>query len=348
MRLRFPDAGGVLLLALLAGCSRTEPCRPGTLFLDLTMGGVATGADGLSIDVQTATGVLHDHVAYSGQSSFGLEVAFPGGYPSGQSVTVTVTAQTGTTDLASGMAIARLDHGCARLPVALGTITDLGSPPPCVHISGDFSQDPDPASWVLVGDAHADTANQRVALTDNRTDQQGALFYIPLVTMGGLDASFSLYMGSGSDGAALILTPSRPLSLPITAGAAGLGYDGLPGWAIEFDTYKNPDHGDADANHIAFMRAVDGVHLLAMPSPVSLPCDCARQVHLQLTSTHVHVDIDNMLGLDGDLPAQPGDGGVPMLAGAWTLGFTASAGGASAAHGIGKLDVAIGTPGSCF
>jgi hypothetical protein len=338
----------LLLLALSAGCEKNHSCRPGTLLLDLAIGSAGAGADGLRVDVQTASGALHDRVGYGGQSTFGLEVEFPGGYPAGQSVVVTVTAQQGTNDLASGTVSARLDGGCARLPVTFGSIADLAIPPPCAHVTGDFSQPLDTASWVLLKDAHEDTAKARVTLNDANTSDAGALFYLPPVTMGGLDATFDLYMGSGSDGVALLLTPQRPLMLPNSALGAGVGYQGIPGWAIEFDTYHNADRGDPDNNHIGFMRADDGEHVLVMPSPVDLACNCTHKVHARLTTTHVRVEVDGLLGLDGDLPGDLDDGGVPMLAGTWTLGFTAAAGGAAAAHGIGGLTLSVGQPGSCF
>src|SRR4051794_30428363 len=86
---------GSLLLLLLAGCHNELSCRPGTLFLELDAGNRAVGADGLLVEVQTAAGVRRDRVAYAGQSTFTLEVAFVNGYPANQSVTVTVTAQQG-------------------------------------------------------------------------------------------------------------------------------------------------------------------------------------------------------------------------------------------------------------
>ena len=94
------------------------------------------------------------------------------------------------------------------------------------------------------------------------------------------------------------------------------------------------------------MRASDGKHLVVAHSTLTLACECSRQVHVKLTQTHVHVDVDGLAVLDGDLPND--GGGVPQIAGSWILGWTAAAGGAAAMHTVSDINVAAGAPGSCF
>jgi hypothetical protein len=117
--------GGILLLfvSLLAGgCPQSQPCRDGTLFVDLTLAGGAGAADRLSVTLQLDGQRFNDDdVIYAGQSSYGLEVQFPSGYPTGQTVIVTVAARQGDVALASAMVTVRFDAACVRLPLTLST-----------------------------------------------------------------------------------------------------------------------------------------------------------------------------------------------------------------------------------
>jgi len=54
-------------------------------------------------------------------------------------------------------------------------------------------------------------------------------------------------------------------------GASGtLGYQGMTGYAVEFDTYQNGS--DPSGNHIAWMQASTGTHLLVGEPAFTLAC----------------------------------------------------------------------------
>jgi hypothetical protein len=110
----------LLCLGLLAGCHPVRPCADGTLLLDLTLAMSAASADRIRVDAVVGGGeMLHSEVPYAGQPSGTLALDFPGGYPAGQSIALTVTASNGTLPLASGTASTTLSGSCARLAVTL-------------------------------------------------------------------------------------------------------------------------------------------------------------------------------------------------------------------------------------
>ncbi|MGZ3438101.1 MAG: hypothetical protein ACXVDD_01210, partial [Polyangia bacterium] len=110
---------GFALLA--AGCHSTARCRAGTLFVDLAG---AAGADQLLVVVNVGDQTLAGDQPYSGQS--GIEIDFPGGYPKGQTIEVTVTTRQGAIDLASGSVSSTLSAACERLSISLVSLVEAG------------------------------------------------------------------------------------------------------------------------------------------------------------------------------------------------------------------------------
>jgi hypothetical protein len=121
-------AGSLLLISALviAGCSKTESCRSGTLFLSVNLGPY-TSADELDVDVAVPDSVdgggpRHTMLTLkAGSASGGVEVEFPAGYPTGQTVMVTLTLRSSGTQLAQR------------------ALTILALPPSCTARSVDFS-----------------------------------------------------------------------------------------------------------------------------------------------------------------------------------------------------------------
>jgi hypothetical protein len=120
-----------LLFLALSGCQSVRPCADGTLFLDLTVGGATTGATELRVDATIGTMTLHSSVPYAGQTSGGVALDFPGGYPADQLATVTVIAVQGTMVLAQGSASTTLGAHCTKLSLTL-TTPDGGPSSICV------------------------------------------------------------------------------------------------------------------------------------------------------------------------------------------------------------------------
>jgi hypothetical protein len=108
--------------SLLAACHSVRPCADGTVFLDLSFGTLASGADHLDVDATVGNQSWRTQVAYAGQPSGSLALDFPSGYPAGQPITLVVTAARGGDELARGFVAATLSDGCAHLAVALGGV----------------------------------------------------------------------------------------------------------------------------------------------------------------------------------------------------------------------------------
>ncbi|HEY2749426.1 MAG TPA: hypothetical protein VGL86_32630 [Polyangia bacterium] len=121
---------GIVIVAvvLVAGCGkRTKQCAPGTLFLEVTL---AAPADTLDVSITTGSDSPVDQTVTltSGTTSGSIEIDFPHGYPSGQAVTVMLTATSAGTVVGSGQGSVTLSAGCAHLDIAVGAGgSDLGN-----------------------------------------------------------------------------------------------------------------------------------------------------------------------------------------------------------------------------
>jgi hypothetical protein len=105
-----------------------------------------------------------------------------------------------------------------------------------------------------------------------------------------------------------------------------LGYRGMSGVAVELDTYRNGS--EPNVEHVGFMRASDGEHIVYEDPPVMLDCDCVRTVDVWLRPGRVRVDVDGQSALDETIA--PGD----FTPGSYYLGFTASTGGQNNRHAV--------------
>ena len=128
---------GLGLLAVagaLAGCSKVESCRPGTLFLTVALGPYASSAGKLDVDVTLSAmadaGSAPQQTELTlkpGSQRGGVEVQFPAGYPAGQSATVTLTLLSGAgAELAERVVTELLPSGCGAVTVDFG-LTDAGT-----------------------------------------------------------------------------------------------------------------------------------------------------------------------------------------------------------------------------
>jgi hypothetical protein len=81
---------------LLGACNKIEPCRAGTLLLDIALDQTTQNADHVEVDVTVSGSAakLNPPLAHqAGAASMSVEITFPSGYPtSDQPVSVTVTA----------------------------------------------------------------------------------------------------------------------------------------------------------------------------------------------------------------------------------------------------------------
>jgi hypothetical protein len=118
----------MLVATFIVACTQHLPCRDGTIFVEIETH-AASGSDQLRIDVRVGSQILRGMHAYAGQPSTSVEVDFPNGYPVGQSVSVTITALDGPSEVAQGTAVAIMNASCSHLSIALSPLpsdSDLG------------------------------------------------------------------------------------------------------------------------------------------------------------------------------------------------------------------------------
>jgi hypothetical protein len=106
----------LVLVAASVGCDKTESCRPGTLFVNVELGAFAQ-ANLLDVDVTVAGTTSHGQLTLKGGAAGGVEIDFPHGYPAGQSATVVLTLDSGTTQLAQRTQTVPLVAGCTSITV---------------------------------------------------------------------------------------------------------------------------------------------------------------------------------------------------------------------------------------
>jgi concanavalin A-like lectin/glucanase superfamily protein len=122
----------VLLVVALSGglaCESTNACKQGTLLVTATFDSVSRTADNVEITVAIGGGQPRPPttLAYnSGMSQGTIEVAFPGGYPAGQQVSVTLRATKSGAQVGTGSGTVALPQGCATLAIDVSSIDGGG------------------------------------------------------------------------------------------------------------------------------------------------------------------------------------------------------------------------------
>lgn len=109
------------------------------------MTGTATTADMLAIDITVVGGptVQRTLPREQGDATGGLQIEFPNGYPTGQTVRVTVAARSGATELASNFVDVALTASCERTKLVVGDNTPLPdlAGTPAGDLAGDLASD---------------------------------------------------------------------------------------------------------------------------------------------------------------------------------------------------------------
>lgn len=129
-----------------------------------------------------------------------------------------------------------------------------------------FDTEPDPQWWTLSGSAAWDATSEGIMLTNSSPDQAGSIFWNWKLKTSWLVASFDFWIGDGSGGEGLTFAWVKGPGL-LGQGGGALGFDGLDGYAIRFDTRSNTD-GEPE-NYIAFSRSTpEGREDLAVNSDI--------------------------------------------------------------------------------
>jgi hypothetical protein len=228
--------------------------------------------------------------------------------------------------------------------LATTTAADLGTSPDlaaanCMHIDQTFATAP--TNWTLKGSASYDTINHRLEITPPANHSSGTAFYNTPITTSAFDIQFKYYIGdgTGADGVAFVLGEAASVSQLGPSAAAGptLGYQGITGYAVEFDTYQNSN--DPSANHVAWMQAFDGTHLVVGEPSVPLNCNCERQADIRVTGSHLTVTVDGTKVIDG---------ASTLPNGTYFFGFSGACGLINNRHTVRDVHITLGAVGPCI
>jgi len=186
--------------------------------------------------------------------------------PTGGIFTATTTIVEGTTIPAgsSVTGVVRFSPAVAGAATATWDITgNDGTGPRVVTFTGTGTAPLPPAppasgGWQLNGSATLSGAN--LVLTPNADNLAGSAFWPSLVATNGFRVTFdeTIDQGDGADGLTFTFADPVAGAVPTSLGTTGggLGYSGIPGVAVAFDTYQNG--ADPSNNFVGIATSANG------------------------------------------------------------------------------------------
>ena len=255
--------------------------------IEVPISGTATTAPHM---VLSATSIPYGDVTIGGSRSLNLTVSNDGGGPlaitkskppSGGMFTATTGIAEGVSIPAGGSITGVVRFSPTATGPASGTWELTGTDGTGVHVvtfSGNGVAVPPPGppplgGWQLNGSASLSGSN--LILTPNAANLAGSAFWPSSVATEGFRVTFdeTINQGTGADG--LTFTFANPVlgALPTSLGlpGGGLGYAGIPGVAVTFDTYQNGTDPSANFMGIANGR-MSTTPSIWPPTPPSRPC----------------------------------------------------------------------------
>ena len=196
----------------------------------------------------------------------------------------------------------------------------------------DFSTDMTLRDDAYINESHVPNG---VVLTDNSNGEKGSAFTnTSFSNINSFTAEFDIKIGWGSEADGMtfgwVSDPSAN-----TDGGGYLGFSGLDGYAIEFDTYDNGSWDSGDSNHIALIQDTPANPLTQTNiSAFNLSDETYRHVLVDFDSGVISVDIDGTNYINDYTIAgyTPFDG---------YFGFTASTGGLNDYHKVANFNLTV-------
>jgi len=103
-------------------------------------------------------------------------------------------------------------------------------------IMENFTTAPDPDKWTLSGFAAWDSDYQALFLTDASNDQSGSIFWSEKLSGQKFNIEFDFWIGAGNGADGMVFAWVRGPNL-LGGGGGSMGFDGLDGYGVRFDTY---------------------------------------------------------------------------------------------------------------
>jgi hypothetical protein len=192
------------------------------------------------------------------------------------------------------------------------------------------------SSWNFEGDARWDAFNDWVELTQPLDFQAGTAFQTTAaVSSHDISIEFSFYVsgGNGADGISVTALDVGSMVSFVGDVGGGLGYAGLPGWSVEFDTYYNAhDHVDpTPEDHISIHIDGDAEAERLWVNVPDLEDGLWHEALVEVVGSHMRVVLDGVTYVDHDI-----DGLYAFDA---YVGFTGATGELTNYHLIDALEV---------
>ncbi len=193
----------------------------------------------------------------------------------------------------------------------------------------------DLSTWNFEGSATWDSANSWVQLTDTSAGQGGTAFQTgATVGADNVSIAFRFYVsgGSGADGISVTALDTTRMTGFVGLTGGGIGYQGLPGWSIEVDTYYNGDLGDpTQEDHVSLHFDGSSFGPAAWAALPEMEDGAWHDMEVNVLAPRVTVTIDGVAYIDTDLAEFTN---FPAY-----VGFTAATGSLTNYHLIDALTV---------
>jgi len=194
----------------------------------------------------------------------------------------------------------------------------------------DFNTD-----MTLGGDAYINESHvpNGVILTPNQKWQKGSAFTnMSFENVGSFSAEFDIKMGWGSDADGLTFAWVTDPYASTTDGGS-LGFTGMTGYAVEFDTYRNSWDNGSD-NHVAVIQDSATNALIQEEVDFNLNNESYHHVEIEFNNGNISVEIDDKTYIDNFMIEN-------YQASDFYFGFTAATGGKTDWHKVSNFSLEV-------
>lgn len=199
---------------------------------------------------------------------------------------------------------------------------------------GYSADDLDLSTWNFEGNARWDAGNGWVELTGPSRSQVGTAFQTATTVQSGeIDISAYFYVsgGSGADGTTVTALDANRMTSFLGASGGGIGYQGLPGWTVEVDTYYNRGRDPTSEDHVSVHIDGDVAAPVTWAALPDMEDGQWHELHVQANGTWFTVSVDGVTYIDEEIE---GLTEFPSY-----VGFSAATGGKTNDHLIDSLVV---------
>ena len=218
-------------------------------------------------------------------------------------------------------------------------------------IQENFNTAPDPEKWIHNGVTTWVPEYQALFLTDAAADQIGSVFWWEPLRADVFSVSFDLWIGDGSGADGMTFAWVRGPEL-LGGGGGSLGFYGLDGYAIKFDTYSGGD--PEPENYVAIVEGSQSSSSTGFAYDATIPdledafdatgnYPAPYHVDIEFSNGRVEMWMENQTSAPSMSRTKVFDFTIPgYVAFDAYFGFTAATGGADNIHAIDSIVIQKG------